>query len=44
MLPTKELFSDKFRLAKIRQKKKKSLPEKAGITVEGILGKKIKST
>jgi hypothetical protein len=37
MLPAKEIFFDKFRLA---GKKKKSLLVFAGITVEGILGKK----
>jgi hypothetical protein len=42
MLPAKEIFSDEFRLTKIK-KKKKSLPVFAGITVEDILGKKIKN-
>jgi hypothetical protein len=42
MLLAKELFSNEFRLAEIRKKKKKkkSLPDFAGITVEGILEKK----
>jgi hypothetical protein len=47
MLPAKEIFSDEFRLTKIkgkeRKKKKKSLPVFAGITVDDILGKKIKN-
>jgi hypothetical protein len=45
MLLAKEIFSDKFRLVEIRkkEKKKKSLLVFVGITIEGILGKKIKS-
>jgi hypothetical protein len=48
MLPAKEIFSDEFRLTKIKgkekkKKKKKNLPVFAGITVEDILGKKIKN-